>query len=164
MTYNSFSEAYKALNIPFNPDVIIDGDVECGIVSLKLIDGNESYNEVLQDGRIVKIVGYGRMLKAGHPSSNQQWLSQEPFRISMENSIIIPVFRKKSHGNVVYLGSYQIKDIIKKMGYEGFSFFHVILQRIGVHPEVNMDIYKSYKCFTSATIQGSVALTENAKE
>ena len=129
---------------------VIDGDVDRGIVSLKLIDGHESYDEVLQGGRIVKLVGYGRMLKPGHPSSNQQWLTQEPFRISWENSLIIPIFRKKLVGGVTFLGNYQIKDIIKKMGFEGFSFFHVILNRIAVHPEVNMDIYKSYNYLTSS--------------
>ena len=163
MTYNSFREAYNALNIPFNPEVIIDGDDICGIVSLKLIDGSESYNEILQNGRIIKFVGYGRLFKSGHPASNQQWLSQEPFRISMEKSIVIPVIRKTTRGVVLFLGNYQIKDILKKMGYEGFSFFHIILQRIDKHPEVNMEIYKTYKCVNSATNQASVALTDRTK-
>lgn len=145
MTYNSFREAYTALKIPFNPEVITDGNAASGIVSLKLVDGSESYNEILQDGRIIKFVGAGRLLKPGHPSSNQQWLTQEPYRISMERSLMIPVFRKNLFGKVIFLGNYQIKDIIKKMGYEGFSFFHIILQRIAKHPEVNMDIYKPYR-------------------
>jgi len=98
MLYTSFSEAYKALNIPFNPEVLIDGNTKYGILSLKLVDGSESYNEVLQDGRIVKFVGYGRAAKPGHPSSNQQWLTQEPFRISWEKAIIIPIFRKNIEG------------------------------------------------------------------
>jgi hypothetical protein len=163
MTYNSFSEAYAALNIPFNPEVIIDGDNVCGIASLKLIDGSESYNEILQNGRIIKFVGFGRLFKSGHPASNQQWLTQEPFRISMENSIVIPVLRKTSTGLVIFLGNYQIKDIIKKMGYEGFSFFHIILQRIDKHPEVNMEIYKTYKYIISATNPAPVALTDKTK-
>ncbi len=162
MVYTSFEQAYKVLNIRFNPDVIIDGG---GFISsLKLIDGRHSYNNILQGGRIIKFVGNGRLLNAGHPASNQQWLSQEPFRKSWENSDIIPIFRKNISGKVTFLGSYQIKDIIKKMGYEGFSFFHVILQRIAVHPEVNMDIYKSYNYFTSATIPDSLSLTDNTKQ
>ena len=148
MVYTSFEEAYKVLNIPFNPDVIIDGDGLTFISSLKLIDDSDSYNTILQGGRIIKFVGYGRLLNAGHPASNQQWLSQEPFRKSWENADIIPIFRKNISGKVTFLGNYQIKDIIKKMGFEGFSFFHVILNRIAVHPEVNMDIYKSYNYLT----------------
>ena len=164
MTYNSFTEAYAALNIAFNPEVIIDGDIERGIVSLKLIDGSESYNEVLQGGRIIKFVGFGRLLKSGHPSSNQQWLTQEPFRASWENSLIIPIFRKTLEGKVIFIGNYQIKDIVKKMGFEGFSFFHVVLHRIAIHPEVNMNIYNSYMCPISATTQGSVSLTHNTRQ
>jgi hypothetical protein len=163
MTYNSFREAYNALNIPFNPEVMIDGTNDRGIVSLKIMDGLESYNEVLQDGRIIKFVGYGRLFKSGHPASNQQWLSQEPFRISMMNSVIIPVFRKNSSGKVIFLGNYQVKDIIKKMGYEGFSFFHVILQRISKYPEVNMEVYNAYRSTISATSQLNPASAYVAK-
>lgn len=151
MTYNSFTEAYTVLNIPFNPEVIIDGDIERGVVSLKLIDGSESYNEVLQGGRIIKFVGFGRLLKPGHPSSNQQWLTQEPFRESWKNSSSIPIFRKYVSERVAFLGNYQIKEIIKKVGFEGFSFFLIVLQKIDNHPEVNMEIYKSYNLKYSGT-------------
>jgi hypothetical protein len=160
MIYTSFAAAYKALNIPFNPDLAIDNI--SNIHSLKIIDRSDSYNEVLQGGRIIKFLGNGRLLKPGHPASNQQWLSQEPFRKIWINSTTIPIFRKNTMGKVLFLGNYQIKDIIKKMGFEGFSFFHVILHRIDAHPVVNLNIYKSYINPISATSPHFLA--ESAKQ
>jgi hypothetical protein len=111
-----------------SPDTDIIGNKLNGITLLKLYHSATSYNEILQDERIIKYVGYGQTLGHGHPSANQQWLNQEPFRLSWEKSHIIPVLYVNSYG-ARHMGNYIIKDIVKKMGCEGFTFFHIILQR-----------------------------------
>jgi len=129
--FYSFWQAYKALDIPVNPDYGISIDHnDVKINSLKIIESSYSYHKIYQRGRIVHYVGLGKLNSPGHPAVNQQWLHQEPFRLSMCNSIPIPIFIKLKLGVVEYMGSYLIKDIVKKIGFEGFTYFHVILQRI----------------------------------
>lgn len=144
MQYKSFEEAYKAINLSDNPDVNIIGN-NYGITSLKLFFQEKSYNEVLQDGRIIKFVGQGLQLRPGHPASNQQWQSQEPFRISMKNMLIFPVFFKSKGGLITLMGKYKIIDIVKKMSFEGFSYFHMVLQRVTKRPETGFEGLQQYK-------------------
>ena len=79
MHYNSFEHAHKTLNIKGDPERIINCDSAKGVTSLKLIEHNRSYNKILQKGRVIKFIGKGLLINPGHPISNQQWSSQEPF-------------------------------------------------------------------------------------
>jgi len=145
MQYKSFEVAYKAFNFSIiNPNNTIDGN-NYGIASLKLIFKENSYNEILQDGRIIKYVGQGLQLRPGHPAANQQWQNQEPFRISMKNTIVFPVLFKSKAGFITLMGKYKIIDIIKKMSFEGFTYFHIILQRVSKRPEIGFEGLVQYK-------------------
>jgi hypothetical protein len=130
MLFKSFAEAYTMVNVKSDPDIIISGNNQKGIIALQIIDNNRSYNVISQGGRVVKYVGYGILSSPGHPNSNQQWHSQEPFNISLEKAMLIPIFRKDIYSNIQFMGYYRIKNIIKKMSLEGFSFFQVILFRV----------------------------------
>lgn len=139
--YRSFTEAHKELKIPGDPDAIINFNDDNVITCLKINNKQgalrstklETYNEVLQNGRIVKFVGVGLYLRSGHPNSNQQWSSQEPFRYTWEQKIVFPLLLKDENGVVKSMGTYEITDIIKRETFEGFTFFHVILRRSSPH-------------------------------
>ena len=143
--YSSFTEAHRELKISGDPDAIInynDGVITCLKINNNKRSCNrskhkntnlESYNQVLQNGRIIKFVGAGLSLRSGHPISNQQWSSQEPFRISWEKNLAIPLLLKGEDGIVKSMGTYQITDIIKRESFEGFTFFQVILMRTSPH-------------------------------
>lgn len=145
--YPSFTDAHRELKISGDPDAIINFD-DANIITCLKINNNartnggskkyghkslESYNEVLQNGRIIKFVGIGLSLRSGHPVSNQQWSSQEPFRLSWEKNLLIPLLLKGEDGIVKSMGTYQITDIVKRESFEGFTFFHIILKRSSPH-------------------------------
>lgn len=145
LMYSSFTEAHRELKISGDPDAIINFSDDRTITCLKINNnkrtnggsnkkGNlESYNEILQNGRIIKFVGVGKSLRSGHPNSNQQWSSQEPFRFSWEKNLAIPLLLKGEDGIVKSMGTYQITDIIKRESFEGFTFFQIILKRSSPH-------------------------------
>jgi len=149
--YPSFAAAHAALNIPGNPDIKVNYSAFNFITSLKMHAGSYSYDQILRDGRIINYVGIGLTKEPGHPSVNQQWLRQEPFRQSWLSCIEIPVMFMHTCGGVEFMGKYQIKNIIKRMGFEGFTYFHVVLQRC-VNPSynhvVNMSTYSPFKSFS----------------
>ena len=143
--YSSFTEAHRELKISGDPDAIINFNDQNIITCLKINNNKhsaglytggrriESYNQVLQNGRIIKFVGIGLSLRSGHPNSNQQWSSQEPFRFSWEKNLAIPLLLKGEDGIVKSMGTYQITDIVKRESFEGFTFFQIILRRSSPH-------------------------------
>lgn len=143
--YSSFTEAHRELKISGDPDAVINFNDDKVITCLKINNKRsskssrsksshlESYNEVLQNGRIVKFVGIGLSLRSGHPNSNQQWSSQEPFRFSWEKNLSIPLLLKAEDGIVKSMGTYKITDIVKRESFEGFTFFQVNLRRSSPH-------------------------------
>jgi hypothetical protein len=150
MLYSSFKHAHKSLNLGGNPELYINGDAVAGITSLHLIDNVVSYNEVSNMGRVVKFVGFGLQPVPGHPGSNQQWARQEPFCVSWKQELYIPILMKYKCGNVKFMGNYKIRDVVKKMGFEGFTYFHIILHRKDLSP-LNcdtLDYYKTVHCNT----------------
>jgi hypothetical protein len=148
MLYSSFKHAHKSLNLGGNPELYINGDTVTGITSLHLIDNVASYNEVSNKGRVVKFVGFGLQPVPGHPGSNQQWARQEPFFVSWKQKLCVPILMKNKYGNVKFMGNYKIRDVVKKMGFEGFTYFHIILHRTDLSP-LNcdtLDYYKTVHC------------------
>ncbi len=146
--YLSFAAAHDALNIPGCPDTKINYCANNFITSLKIYSDNYSYDKIIRNGLLIHYVGIGLTKGPGHPSANQLWLRQEPFRHSWQSCIIIPVMLMHYDGSVEYMGKYQIKNIIKRIGFEGFTYFHVVLQRC-VNPsynhDVNMSTYSPFK-------------------
>jgi hypothetical protein len=145
MLYSSFKEAHTYLNLGGNPELYINGDAVMGITCLHVIDSDASYNEISNDGRVVKFVGFGLQTVPGHPGTNQQWARQEPFFVSWKQGLYVPILRKNKYGNVKFLGNYKIKDVVKKMGFEGFTYFHIILHRKDLSPLncYTLDYYKT---------------------
>lgn len=140
MLYSSFREAHKSLNLGGNPDLCIN--VDDGISCLHIIDHDSSYHVVSRDGRVIKFVGLGLQTKPGHPSSNQQWARQEPFFVSWKRGLFIPILMQNRYG-VKFMGNYKVRDVVKKMGFEGFTYFHIILHRKNLSP-LNRDALDYY--------------------
>jgi hypothetical protein len=150
MLYSSFRDAHKSLNLGGNPELYINGDSVMGIKCLHIIDSDASYNEISNDGRVVKFVGFGLQTAPGHPGSNQQWARQEPFCVSWKQGLYVPILMQNKYGNVKFMGNYKVRDIVKKMGFEGFTYFHIILHRkdlVLLNCDA-LDYYKTVHCNT----------------
>jgi hypothetical protein len=129
LPFRSFEEAHDYLGIPGNPkdDVIISDYND--IFSVKIIDNPYSYNRILQHQNIIWLVGIGPRRVYGVPSGNHMLINQEPFYTSMKYDTVFPVLRKVGYNYVYLMGNYRVLDIVKKISFYGFTYFHIKLQK-----------------------------------
>ena len=129
LSFRTFQEAHAYLGIPGDTkdDVIITA--YNNISSLKIIDDPYSYNRILQHENVIWLVGIGPRKICGIPSGNHNFKKQEPFYTTMQYNNVFPVLRQTGYNYVYLMGNYRVMEIVKKMSYFGFTFFHIKLQK-----------------------------------
>ena len=95
---------------------------------VKITEGNNSLDKVLNHGNIVIYCGIGKRLKSGLPSGNQMWSNQFELFDKIQNNQVL-VFHKKISGKVVCLGTYEYSDFKKKISFNGMTYFEIKLHR-----------------------------------
>ncbi len=81
-----------------------------------------------QQGRVLKILGKGRMKTPGHPAGNQQYSSQGPFVRAASLQKLFPVYYRMN-SVLAYMGEYSLQSMTKKESFEGFTYFLFTLHR-----------------------------------
>lgn len=126
MSFESFEDAHMKLGLEGSPRYNVISST--GIISLKITDGLNSYNKVLNGGNIVWFTGIGPKSAEGIPIRNQLEEKQAPFFVSQKYGTVFPILREKG-GSVDVLGNYRIIDIIKKVTSSGFIYYHIKMYR-----------------------------------
>jgi hypothetical protein len=91
-------------------------------VYIKIVDHPESFEEILQNGKIVKCIGIGRRYSPGKPGSNQQLDSQYPLLDQASNyPYLFPIFHEKK--KIQFMGMYKLLYFYKKISDSGFIYF-----------------------------------------
>ena len=126
MTFESFEDAHMKLGLEGSPRYNVISSK--GIISLKIIDGLNTYNKILNGGNIVWFAGIGSKSAEGSPVRNQLEENQSPFFVTKKYGDIFPILREKD-GVVDVLGNYRIIDIIKKLTTSGFIYYHIKMYR-----------------------------------
>lgn len=129
MSFKTFQEAHAYLGIPGDPkdDVVINSYND--IMSLKIVDNPYSYNRILQHQNVIWLVGIGSRRICGVPAGNHILKRQEPFYTSMQYNNVFPVLRQSGADYVYLMGNYRVMEIVKKISYAGFTYFHIKLQK-----------------------------------
>lgn len=129
LSFKTFEEAHAHLGIPGDAkdDVVINSYND--IMSLKIVDNPYSYNRILQHQNVIWLVGIGPRRICGVPSGNHFLKRQEPFYTSMQYNSAFPVLRQTGDNYVYVMGNYRVKDLVKKISYAGFTYFHIKLQK-----------------------------------
>lgn len=130
--FTSYEEAHEILGLSGSPESLIVSDID-GVESIKITDDIDSYNTISANSAIIQYVGYGPLKGPGHPKSNQQYYRQEPFSIAWKNQRKIAVLRRFTDWSVCFMGYYQVRNIRKRMGNEGFAYFLIELMRTNKH-------------------------------
>ena len=125
-TYKNIGEAFERLKISGDPKNNINYDSN-GINSL--IMGQSHYYEVINNWLSVHYLGAGSYTTQGGPSGNQYWHKQKPFYVSQLNKNAFPLFVINYDNSVSLVGYYKVDSIYKRIGEQGFSYFHIKLLR-----------------------------------
>ena len=124
MRFQSFEDAHMQLGLPGSPlyNLIVSKSGE--ILSLKITDDLNSYNKILNNGNVIWYVGVGIKSATGSPIGNQNEESQLPFFSSKTYGSVFPILRER-RGMVEVMGNYRIVDIVKKISFSGFAYYHI---------------------------------------
>jgi len=125
-TYKTISDAFEQLKISGDPNKNINCDFS-GIKSL--IMGYSNYYEVVNNWMSVHYLGAGSYTPYGGPCGNQYWYKQKPFYVSMLNKNVFPLLIINYDNSVTIAGYYKVDSIYKRIGDQGFAYFHIKLLR-----------------------------------
>jgi len=128
--YPSYAAAHEILGLSGNPKTMIITDSNNIIESIKITDHPDSYHRISANSAIIQYVGIGTLKSPGHPIGNQQYYRQDPFLNTWGAAKPICVLRQQSDGEVYLMGNYKVRGLRKRMGNEGFAYFHAELIRI----------------------------------
>ena len=115
--FMTFEEAKNAHNI--------DDNTMC----IKVVEHKRSLERFDQDGRVLRIMGPGRLLSPGHPSGNHMYHNLNPFFKKASSQMFFPVFVKHTNGKVTYKGTYSYNSVKKTICEEGFTYFEIKLYK-----------------------------------
>lgn len=126
MSFESFEDAHMKLGLEGSPRYNVISST--GIISLKITDGLNSYNKILNGGNVVWFAGIGSKSAEGIPIRNQLEENQSPFFVSQKYGDAFPILREKG-GSVDVMGNYRVIDIVKKLTSSGFIYYHIKMYR-----------------------------------
>jgi hypothetical protein len=128
MRFQSFEDAHMSLGLAGSPRYSINVSSSGEILSLKLIDSFNSYNKILNNGNVVWYIGFGMKNVQGSPIGNQNEEAQLPFFSSKMYGSFFPILRER-RGMVEIMGNYRIVDIVKKISFSGFAYYHIKMHK-----------------------------------
>jgi hypothetical protein len=103
-------------------------------------DHPASLESIERNGKIVKVLGKGRMKSPGHPSGNQMYYRQsEILNAASTCPYLIPIYNIDKYKRVEFLGEYKLHEFRMKESFEGFRYFEYTMMRVerskpGVEP------------------------------
>ena len=124
--FKTMPAAFEELRLSGDPDKNINYDIN-GITSLVL--GHSEYYTVVNSGLSIYYLGVGSYTVYGGPSGNQYWYKQKPFYLSQLNKTPFPMFVLNHDDSVTLYGYYKVDAIYKRIGDQGFTYFHIKLLR-----------------------------------
>jgi hypothetical protein len=129
MIFRSYKEAHEHLGIPGSYQRGTHGTAETGVTSLKITVHPDSYDKILDDGKMIYYVGKGNKPTPAHPTKTQDSDSQDLFRTSIETQKKFPVLYKYEPHKVKLLGYYRVVNL-KKAQRKGVTFYYAVLKRV----------------------------------
>lgn len=117
------------------------------IIELDVNEARDSIERFEQGGNKLILIGNGIIKSPGHPAGNQQYSSQVPIINSLIKASCITVNHQKLDGTTVFMGEYYFKSIVKRVSFEGFSYFEYILLRKNRGRTDEKKKIKTYKCY-----------------
>ena len=91
--------------------------------AIEIVEHPDSLEEICQNGRIIYLVGFGKMKSPGYPSGNQQYSSQKPFfNYAMTHPHLFSIYHRKDDLKT-FLGLYSMIEIKRKITRAGFVYF-----------------------------------------
>jgi hypothetical protein len=129
MIFRSYKEAHEHLGIPGSYQRGTHGTAETGVTSLKITVHPDSYDKILDDGKMIYYVGKGNKPTPAHPTKTQDSAQQDLFRTSIETQKKFPVLYKYEPHKVKLLGYYRVVNL-KKAQRKGVTFYYAVLKRV----------------------------------
>ena len=102
--------------------------------TIEIIKHPDSLERICQNGRVVYLLGIGKMKSPGHPSGNQQHASQLPFfNYAMTHPHLFSIYHRKDD-LTTFLGMYYMIETKKKITSAGFTYFEYKMVRHFTRP------------------------------
>lgn len=125
-SFETVKAAFAFLGLKDDPEKSINSDVN-GITSLVI--QLDDYNEIQNNGIAFYIMGLGTRTHSGSPQGNQNWTKQVPFYKSQQTKNPIPLLLIEKDGAITSQGVFIVHSIFKRVGPQGFAYFHIKLVR-----------------------------------
>jgi len=120
--YPSFSTYAEAIEY-----VGISPESECFTIT----HHRDSYEKIIQGGRVIRILGKGPVKTPGRPAGNQNFQQQTKLFYNVKmNANLFPVFYSDSKGSIRFMGTYTFMNYEKKISPSGFTYFELTFHRL----------------------------------